>query len=103
MRGPPLNATQRDVLLAMGVAARTGVPAPTRAALAAAMGLDVDQVGYALRKLVADGRLRLLERRRPDFARYEVVGVGPTGDRVPCPRTTSSTFPYRHARTKPRG
>lgn len=91
------------VLLELARAVRTGKPAPTQQQLADHLGVTRATIATAVMKLCRAGKLRVVERRWPDFMRYEVPGIGTTGARVLCPKPRSSSYPFKPKPAPPTG
>ena len=97
------SGARAGVLLALARAARTGRPAPTYAAMAASLGVANATIATVVLKLKRDGKIRVVERRWPSFMRYEVVGIGTTGERPACQIPTSWGFQQKREPTPPTG
>lgn len=95
-----IDSTKAQILLALAMAARTGMQAPTYAEIGRALGILPVTVSNHVRGLIRAKKLVMLERRWRGFMQYDVVGIGRTGE-LPCREMSSGTQPRtkrRHAR-----
>lgn len=81
------DPTMAAVLAKLKEAARKGLRCPSDRALGDMLGITADQVKWAMRKLVRDGRIHSEVRPVPGEARYRVVTIAADGLSTAEPET----------------